>query len=67
MEFYIKKQKNKKTGRSIDISSKRQTDGQNTHEKISASQIIREMQVKSTMKLLLHTPQNSHHQKVYKQ
>ena len=33
----------------------------------SISLIIREMQIKTTMRLSLHTSQNGHHQKIYKQ
>ena len=47
---------------------KMDTDGQQTHEKNvhSTLPIIKEMQIKTTMRSSPHTAQNGHYQKIYK-
>ena len=42
---------------------RRHTDGQQVHEKILNITIIREMQIKATMRLSTHTYQNGYRQK----
>ena len=48
---------------------KMDTDGQQTHEKNvhSTLLIIKEMQIKTTMRSSPHTGQNGHYKKIYKQ